>query len=198
MFSVVLFGFILAGALMKLTDDLEDRELLLPEKTAYLTGIAYGVVIGLLMVFDKSAAHLFSGIIIGCLVTNKIDAESHYLALGTILLIVFSKGLVLSMPLVLTITVLAAIDELTNSLTNTHTCSRKSSICSDLFELLERVIFSYTLKRILDYRVVLKIGIVLMVVLELVHWSAAVYLLSFDASYIVMGRILTKFEVAAQ
>jgi len=198
MFSLILFGFILAGALMKLTDDLEDRELLLPEKTDYLTGIAYGAVIGLLMVFDENAAHLFSGIIIGCLVTNKIDAESHYLALGTILLIVFSKGLVLSMPLVLTITVLAAIDELTSNPANTNALSENPHFVWIYSEYRKALYFPIHLKKILDYRVVLKIGIVLMVVLEIVHWSAAVYLLSFDASYIVMSRILTKFEVAAQ
>ena len=173
MFYVVLFGFALSGALMKLTDDIEDRELLLPKKIAYLTGIAYGATIGLLMVFNENAAYLFSGIIIGCLVTNKIDAESHYLALGTILLIVFSKGLVLFMPLVLIIMVLAAIDELTSNSRNTRT----------------------SLNKILDYRVVLKIGIILLAIFEIVHWYAAVYILSFDAAYVTTDRIANKFEV---
>ncbi len=161
---LVLSGFIFSGALMKLADEMEDGKLLLPAGVAYLTGIAYGALIGLLMVFDKSAAHLFGGIIIGCLVTGKIDAESHYLALGTILLIVLSKGLVLSMPLLLTIAVLAAIDELTSD----------------------------SGREVLGYRVVLKIGVVLMVVLGVVHWYAALYLLSFDGVYLVMGRLLNR------
>jgi tetrahydromethanopterin S-methyltransferase subunit G len=169
MFPLILLGFILSGALMKLTDNIEDKNYPLPKKTAHITGITYGTIIGLLMTHDQNAAHLFSGIILGCLITNKIDTKSHYLALAAILLITFTKGITLSLPLVLTITILATIDELTNKLTNTPT----------------------TLQKILNYRITLKIGIILLALIETVNWNTVAYLLTFDAAYIITNKITT-------
>jgi hypothetical protein len=169
MFWLILLGFLLSGALMKLTDDMEDtwdKNPPLTKKMANITGITYGVLIAYLMVHDEIAATLFSGIILGCLISGKIDTKSHHLALATILLIVFSQGLQLSTHLVLILTALSAIDEYTNDL---QAASR-------------------FLKKVLEYRIALKIGVLILALSAILHWHAVAYLLSFDAAYILTGR----------
>lgn len=170
MLLIVLLGCALTGALMKLTDDIEDEDLCIPVNTASITGIAYGILLGALMILDQNAAHLFAGIILGCLITGKIDARSHSLALAAILLILFTQGISLHTSTLIIITALAALDEVTSGLSGTP----------------------MPLQRILRYRIALKIGVIVFAAAHILHWSAAAYLLSFDAAYILTGHITDK------
>ncbi len=64
----------LTGELVKLTDDIEDRNLL-NKIYAIPFGIAYGLLMGYLMINDSEASLLFGGIVLGCLITGKINSR---------------------------------------------------------------------------------------------------------------------------
>ena len=110
-FLIIFFLSFLAGSLVKLTDDIEDKNLGIHRLYAIPTGLAYGFVMGNLMLIDIDVSFLFGGIILGCLLTGKIDSRGHYSGMGAILTMVFLFGVKLS-PLVLLITILAALDEI--------------------------------------------------------------------------------------
>src|SRR5574341_990713 len=91
----------LSGSLIKFTDDIEDRNLL---KGLYAIpfGLAYGILMVYSMLMDTGAALLFGGVILGNLVTGKINSRGHYFGLGAILAVLFLYGVKLP-PLVLPI-----------------------------------------------------------------------------------------------
>ena len=101
---------LLSGSLIKLTDDIEDKNLI-RKIYAIPAGFAYGLLIGYLMISDTGAALLFGGIVLGNLITGKINSAGHYSGLGAILAVFFLYGTKLP-PLVLLITALAALDEM--------------------------------------------------------------------------------------
>ncbi len=155
---------LLSGSLIKLTDDIEDKNL---TRSLYAipAGLAYGLSIGLLMLIDTNAALLFGGIVLGNLITGKIDSTGHYFGLGAILAVVFLYGIKLS-PLVLPIAVLAALDEI-----------------GDFIQTPKFLDF------IFEYRLILKLGILILVILDMLGLNALLVLLTFDAAYMLMDRI---------
>ncbi|MCZ7380666.1 MAG: hypothetical protein O8C64_03700 [Candidatus Methanoperedens sp.] len=155
---------LLSGSLIKLTDDIEDKNL---SRKIYAipVGLAYGLLIGYLMISDTSAALLFGGIVLGNLVTGKINSRGHYSGLGAILAVFFLYGAILS-PLVLLIAAFAALDEL-----------------GDLIQTPKFMDF------IFKYRLILKLGILVLVILNMLGLSALLVLLAFDAAYMLTGGI---------
>src|SRR3990170_5616784 len=99
-FIIFFFLSFLTGSLVKLTDDIEDKNLNIHRLYAIPTGLTYGFVMGYLMLIDIDASFLFGGIILGCLITGKIDSRGHYFGISAILILVFLFGIKLS-PLVL-------------------------------------------------------------------------------------------------
>lgn len=160
----LLFMAFLSGSLIKFTDDIEDRNLL-NGLYAMPSGLAYGLFMGYSMLMDTGAALLFGGIIIGNLVTGKINSRGHYFGLGAILAVLFLYGVKLS-PLVLLVAALAALDEI-----------------GDIIHMPR------SLDIMFEYRLMLKLGILISVILKLVELNALIVLLAFDGAYILTGRI---------
>lgn len=158
---------LIAGSLIKLADDITDKNLPLNRIFAIPIGIAYGLLMGYLMINDADAAILFGGIVIGCLVTGKINSTGHYFGLFAILTVLFLNGIKIS-PLVLPVAALAALDELKDALP------------------LPRAIF--------EYRLFLKLGILALVISGIMGLNALVLLIAFDSAYIITDRINSRFS----
>src|SRR5574341_991842 len=165
--SLLIISF-LSGSLMKLTDDIMDRDLPVSSLFTILPGLAYGLLIGYLMTTDTNAAILFGGIVLGCLVTGKINGTGHYFGLAAILIVLFLYGIKLS-PLVFLTASLAALDEMGSRV------------------LVVRLRF------IFDYRLIMKLGILILVFFDLLGLNALIILLAFDLAYILAERIGRRF-----
>lgn len=163
---ILIPGF-LSGSLIKLTDDIEDKNLL-HKLYAIPGGIAYGLLMGFLMISDTDLALLFGGIILGNLLMGKIDSMGHYFGLGAILVMLFLYGIKLSL-LVLPVAALAALDEM-----------------GDLIHAPKFLEF------IFEYRLTLKVGILVFTALNILGLNALIVLLAFDAAYILTGRITRR------
>jgi hypothetical protein len=149
---------------MKLTDDIMDRNIRNSHLLSIPSGLAYGLFMGYLMIADANAAVLFGGIVLGCLVTGKINGIGHYFGLAGILVVLFMNGIKLS-PLVFLIAALAALDEI-----------------GDMIPVKKFTI-------IFDYRFVLKLGILALVILNIAGINSLLILLAFDLAYILTERI---------
>ena len=157
---------LLAGSLIKLADDIADKKLF-HNLFAMPLGLAYGLIMGYLMLIDADASLLFGGIVLGCLLTGKINNMGHYFGLGAILIVLFLYGLKLT-PLVLPIAALAALDEL-----------------KDVIPLTNAVF---------QYRLFLKLGILVLVILDMLGLNALIILITFDSAYIMTERINSRFS----
>ena len=149
---------------MKLADDISDKNLRLHRRFAVPLGITYGLLMGYLMIADVDASVLFGGIIIGCLVSGKIDSTGHYIGLATILAIVFSYGIKFS-HIIFIIAAFAALDEMKKMI--------PISFPDFVFE----------------YRLFLKIGVLLLVVFDFMGLNGLLLLFAFDFVYIMTGRL---------
>ena len=157
---------LLAGSLIKLADDIADKKLF-HNLFAMPLGIVYGLIMGHLMLIDADASLLFGGIVLGCLLTGKINNMGHYFGLGAILIVLFLYGIKLT-PLVLPIAALAALDEL-----------------KDVIPLTNAVF---------QYRLFLKLGILVLVILDMLGLNALIILIAFDSAYIMTERINSRFS----
>jgi hypothetical protein len=167
-FSIFFFLSFLSGSLIKLTDDIEDNNLDIHRLYAIPGGLAYGIAMGYLMLIDNDASFLFGGIILGCLITGKIDSRGHYFGISAILAVVFLYGIKLS-PLVLLIAALAALDEI-----------------KDIIHVPKFIDF------IFEYRLILKLGILIFVILKIMGHNALIALFAFDIAYILTGRMTPR------
>ncbi len=167
--SLILFilSFI-SGSLVKLTDDIEDNNLNVNRLYAIPGGLAYGFAMGYLMLIDIDASILFGGITLGCLMAGKIDSRGHYFGISAILAVVFIYGVKLS-PLVLLIAVLTALDEL-----------------KDIIHIPKFMDFVF------EYRLILKLGVLILVILNIIGLNALIALLAFDIAYMLTERIMRR------
>ena len=94
-----------AGSLMKFTDEIADGKLKIGahkrlgirgidiiSRIDIISGIIYGSIMGLLISHNITSVYVLGAIIIGCLITGKVDARGHYFALAAIILVIFSLG----------------------------------------------------------------------------------------------------------
>jgi len=160
----------LAGFLIKFSDDIEDKNIIRLQILAVPSGIAYGLVMGYSMVKYHDASIIFGGIILGCLFTGKINSMGHYFGLGTILTILFLNGIIIS-PIFLAIAVLAALDEL-----------------EDVLHIPQ------FLNAVFKYRLILKSGTLILVILKLLGIEALLILIAFDTAYILAHKIDSRFS----
>lgn len=166
--TILVISF-LSGSFIKLTDDITDKKMAIPDLFAVPSGLIYGLLMGYLMAIDIGASYLFGGIVLGCLVTGKIDTNGHYFGLLGILLVILYYGFHPS-PMILLVGVLAAADELKDII---HVPS--------------------SLKFIFDYRLVLKVGILILVVLNVLELNTLLILLTFDLAYILTDKLTSRF-----
>jgi hypothetical protein len=169
-FMIFFFLSFLSGLLVKLTDDIEDKNLDIHRLYAIPSGLAYGFTMGYLMHIDIDASFIFGGITLGCLITGKIDSRGHYFGISAILAMVFLYEVKLS-PLVLLIAALAALDEI-----------------KDIIHIPKFMDFVF------EYRLILKLGILILVILKIMGLNALIALFAFDIAYILIGRITGKFS----
>ncbi len=154
--------------MIKFTDDIYDKNTAIHHFFAIPCGLIYGVSMGYLMIIDIGASLLFGGIVLGCLITGKINNTGHYFGLFGLLVVIFLYGIDIP-PLVLLIGALAAMDELNDTI---------------------RVPGS--LKFVFDYRLILKIGILILVILKILELGTLLILLVFDMSYVSMDYLTSK------
>lgn len=167
-FIIFFFLSFLAGLLVKLTDDIEDKNLNIHRLYAIPAGLTYGFVMGYLMLIDIDASFLFGGITLGCLIAGKIDSRGHYFGITAILAVVFLYGMKLS-PLVLLIATLAALDEI-----------------KEIIHIPKFIDFAF------EYRLILKLGILILVILKIMGLNAVIALFAFDLAYILTDRITRR------
>lgn len=154
----------LVGSLIKLADDISDKNLRINRLFAIPFGIIYGSLMGYMMIADIDAALIFGGIILGCLVSGKINSNGHYFGLAAILAIVFFNGIKLS-PLVFMIAAFAVFDE------------------------MGEIIKIPGMHLVFKYRLFLKIGLFLLFILDLIGLNGLILLFAFDFAYILTGRL---------
>jgi len=167
-FLTFFFLSFLSGSLVKLTDDIEDIDIDVNRLYAIPGGLAYGIAMGYLMLTDIDASVLFGGITLGCLIAGKINCRGHYFGMSAILIVVFLYGIKLS-PLVLFIAALTALDEI-----------------KDMIYVPKFIDFVF------EYRLILKFGILIFVILEIIGPNALIALFAFDIAYILTGRITRR------
>ncbi len=167
-FLIFFFLSFLAGSLVKLTDDIEDKNLNVHRLYAIPGGLAYGFTMGYLMLVDIDASFLFGGITLGCLISGKIDSRGHYFGISAILSMSILYGMKLS-SLVLIIATLAALDEI-----------------KDIIHIPKFIDFVF------EYRLILKLGILILVILKIMGPNALIALIAFDIAYIMTERIVRR------
>ncbi|MEW6011655.1 MAG: hypothetical protein CIT03_01695 [Methanobacterium sp.] len=112
-YYILALFYSLSGFLMKFSDDAFDERL--DKKLAIITGILCGVLIGILAVSNLDAAYIFFAILIGTLLSKKIDGVHHILTLLAFVSITLIMGLpFLSIPTLLICSLGAYLDEIGN------------------------------------------------------------------------------------
>lgn len=154
----------LDGFLLKLADDISDKNLRLNPLFAIPLGISYGLLMGYLMIVDMDAGLIFGGIILGCLVSGKINSTGHYFGLASVLAMVFIYGIKLS-PVVFMIAVFSAFDE------------------------MKDIIHIPSLDFLFKYRLFLKTGVLMLVVFDFIGLNGLLLLFAFDFAYILTERL---------
>jgi hypothetical protein len=122
------------------------------------------------MLIDIDTSLLFGGITLGCLIAGKIDSRGHYFGTSAILTVVFLYGVKLS-TLVLLIAAFAALDEI-----------------KDIIHIPKFINFVF------EYRLILKLGILILVLLKIMGLNALIALFAFDIAYILTGKIIRGFS----
>ncbi|NJD51352.1 MAG: hypothetical protein FIB07_00615 [Candidatus Methanoperedens sp.] len=158
----------LVGSLIKLADDISDKNLRINRLFAIPFGVIYGSLMGYMMISDIDASLIFGGIILGCLISGKINSTGHYFGLAAILAIVFLNSVRIS-PLVFTIATFASLDEM----------GEKIHIPG--------------LDILFKYRLFLKIWVFLLFILDLTGFNGLLLLFAFDFAYIFTGRLDSRF-----
>ncbi len=159
---------IISGSLVKLTDDIEDFDIKKYRMYAIPSGLAYGIIMGYLMLINIEASFLFGGIALGCLIAGKIDSRGHYFGISAILAAVLLYDIKLS-PMLLIIAMLTALDEI------------KDVVNMPIF-----------MDIIFEYRLILKFGLGVMVALNLAGENILIALFAFDGAYMLTGTLIRR------
>ncbi|MBE6508343.1 MAG: hypothetical protein E7Z77_02895 [Methanobrevibacter sp.] len=166
--------FLLSGFFMKYSDDLFDVNNDL--KFASVFGVLCGVASGLAAIYSIEAAYIFIAIPIGNFIAMKVDGIHHIITLIVFLIILLIGGIPQLSLVVLLICVLAALsDEVGHELISQFT----DNMFMNLF---------------FEYRFVMKIVILLLVVFGIFSiWIFACFIL-FEIAYESAGIVFEKFN----
>jgi hypothetical protein len=175
-----IFGYIAAGSLMKLTDEIADSKSGIESYKwiSILSGIIYGSIIGLLISHSLASVYVLGAIIIGCLVTGKVDARGHYLALASILLIILALGVksveLINPSILLLVAFSSVIDEIAN---DRYRSFRNKAV-----------------KLFFKYRMTMKVLLLALSIPQILSYYPIIFLLIFDCSYyltdVIWGRLI--------
>ena len=175
-----IFGYIAAGSLMKLTDEMADSKSVVGSYkwVSILSGILYGSIIGLLITYSLTSVYVLGAILIGCLVTGKVDARGHYFALASILLVILVLGVksveLVNPSILLLVAFSSTIDEIAND--------RYMSFKNKAVKLFFR------------YRMTMKVLLLALSIPQILSYYPFIYLLTFDFTYylteVISGRLM--------
>ena len=166
--------FILSGFFMKYSDDLFDVNNNLT--FASILGILCGVASGLASIYNVEAAYIFISILIGNLLVLKVDGIHHIISLITFAVILLIGGIPNLSIVILLICILAIIsDEVGHELINNFTQNR-------------------FLNLFFEYRFVMKIVVLLLVVCGVFNIWTFFYFLMFEISYVFAGIIFENLN----
>lgn len=166
-YHILILAFFV-GLLVKLTDQIVDEGLNCIKYSEYLFGSLYGILMAQIVVSSNSlVASLWIGLIIGVIITNKIDHLSHMLAIGSFLLYLGIIGFpALSALYLIIFTIAAALDE----------------IIEERIKAKERLL--NLLKKFVGLEMV---SFIVSIITGI--WTVFLSILLFDLGYIIIARI---------
>ena len=184
---LVYIGYMVAGSLMKLTDEIADGKLRIDahkrggikwidiaSRIDIISGIIYGSIMGLLISHNITSVYVLGAIIIGCLITGKVDARGHYFALAAIILVIFSLGVEsVTLPILLLVALSSVFDEMAN----------------DRYKSFKNKAVNFFFR----YRMTMKLLLLIFSVLHILDYYSIIFLLVFDFSYYLTEVILRRF-----
>ena len=168
----------LGGILTKITDDIADEKKAEKKMLGYAISLVYGTIVGFLMISDPRFFVLILGIIIGNILYRRIDHLNHQLAFLPIALFIAYSSIPLGTNFLLAIVFAfgAFLDESLNQMADDRRKTRWHT--SWIWKMGE-------------YRLSLE---VLTLIVSIVLWDPTYILLlaSFDAGYILSGKVFSK------
>lgn len=165
----------LLGVLTKLADLQVDEKKFFFKNAQYITGVAYGILGGLLLTLDARFAELFFGVLVGVIVTTKIDKLPHRLAVAFVVFTIALLGIPkVSFPLVAFFSLFAAGDEWLHE----KTAKRKGRI-SELLAFLGK------------NRLLLEVA-TLLVGVATGEWIYLLAIILFDVGYVACEKAFGK------
>jgi hypothetical protein len=162
----------LAGILVKLVDLAEDHGLKFNKDLKVIFGAMYGLLIAYIISVINILPGFWFGIIIGLIISGKIDAEGHYAGVGVLLASLAIFGFPLMNPVIVLITsLICVLEEWIND------------------ELVDKKRVKGWLKKFLSVRPLLEIA---SVIFALYYYNISIFLLlfSFDAGYLIINKLL--------
>ena len=177
MFNIILAAsYALSGFFMKLSDDEYD------EKSNTIWAILLGVICGAFTAYASSispdAACIFIAILIGNILSLKVDGIHHIATMASFLILFFILGLphfTMTSILIIVICMIGAIiDEIGNDNESIYAKSR-------------------FLEYFFDYRFALKVVILLLVIAGLLDGWSFIYFLCFEIAYEIARKTFEKY-----
>ena len=166
--------FILSGFFMKYSDDLFDENHNLPYATLF--GVLCGLASAFAAVYDVQATYIFFAIPIGNFLALKIDGIHHIVTLAVFLVIVLICGIPNMGLVILLICILAALfDEVGH-------------------ELIGKFTQNKFLNLFFEYRFVMKVVMLLLVIFGVFNIWIFVCFLLFEISYTAAGFVFESFN----
>jgi len=166
---------LLLGFFTKLADLQVDDEKFFFKNAQYLTGVAYGILGGLLLTSEPHFSTLFFGVLVGVIITTKIDKLPHRLAVAFVVLMIALRGIpAVSFPLVAFFSLFAAGDEWLHE----KTAKKKGKINAALAFLGKN-------------RLLLEVGTMLAGIAT-GEWLYLLAIISFDVGYVTCKKVFGK------
>ena len=165
----------LTGIFIKLADEFEDSNITKSKILKILAGIIYGALLGYVIFAYPIIAPLWIGTIIGAILTGKIDALSHYVAMAVMLLIISFSGIMpISLIPLAVFAIVCTTEEMLHEywITGKRIKNKVLNIFIEARPMLEFTAFIYS--AITGF------------------WSVWLALLCFDVGYILVVNIIRK------
>ena len=161
------------GFFTKLTDLIIDHSLKLFKKADVLFGAIYGLLIAITIIYFPIITPLWLGVIIGVMITGKIDSISHWTAISIITASLLIFGIPqLNLLFLLFFIAASMFDEIANI-------------------MIERFDIRNTFAKFIELRPTLEITALTISILT-GRWEFFLAILSFDAAYILTPKIISS------
>jgi ABC-type arginine transport system permease subunit len=174
MFDIITSAF-LTGLFVKLVDLIEDDGLNVSKQLSIIFGLLYASFIAYVITISAEVAPLWLAVLLGVILSGKIDAKSHYYAIGFSLFLIFLLGVPEFNTLYFMIFIIVSIlDEILSSLVDKRIIKNK---------LLGDLLLLRPLLEIAAFTIAYLTGV----------WIIWFAVLSFDIAYIATNKLSLKF-----